>query len=238
MPGLNPPILGVSRIFLHGLTGFGYYSTLIAAVNVWVQSKQGDNTMVFDTEIISRWILIIATILGVVVLVGAKYWYLYEDKRKHSDSSLKWNHVYTVAIFATVICSILASYVIIAYGLDLFIDKPITDVGLAFLICFFVGVISAFVFDSIFPRYIADGTLAKAYADTQELVRKKAEEAAEALKTKEAQEAILNAIREKVKTFAPGLSEKKVEQVANMMKSEDDPNLPLYVLAANQLPEQ
>ena len=232
MPSLNPPILCTSKFVTQGMTGFSYYATLLAAIDVWIQTKQGENIMIFDTEIIPMWLILLAMVFGAVLLIVSKYWYQYEDKRKHSAEPVKWNHIYTIAIVATLVCAIASSYMIVMYGLDLFFDKQVTDVGLAFLLCFIVGAVSAYFFDALFPRYLADGRLAKIYADGQEAIRKIAESEA-------AQKAFMDAIAKKANALGL-VSENKIKALQGMVadKGAEDPNFPMYVQMLLNMPEQ
>ena len=213
MPGYNPPILGTSKLVTRGMTGFSYYATLFAAMDLWA-SKQGENIMIFADDI-PMWILIVAMVFGSVLLIFSKSWYLYEDKRKHSTEAVKWDHTYTIAIIATLVCAIASSYMIIMYGLEIFIEKQITDVGMAFLLCFIVGVVSAYFYDAIFPKYLADGRLAKAYADGQAIIREK-------LASEEVQKKALELLKQKA--VALGVPEDRVTifcKMAEKVNTED-----------------
>lgn len=228
MPGNNPPILWTSRFVTHGLTGYSYFATILVAINACL-AEQGENIMIFET--IDKWILILGIVAGAVILIASRYWYQYEDKRKHSDSPVKWNHIYSIAIIATLICAIASAYLIMFFGLNLVIDKPVTDVGLAFLMAIVIGAVSAYFFDAFFPKYLADGKLAKLYADGQEAIRQKAQ-------TEAAQKAVLDAVTKKAQSL--GLfSEAKIEKLNEMCKEQgvEDPNFAIYVQLLISAPE-
>ncbi len=183
--------------------------------------------MIFEN--IENWILYAGIISGALILILVKYFYEYEDKRKHSDEAIKWDHTYTVAIILTAICAIVSAYLIAIHGLDyVYGGTPIVQPGLAFLICFAISGISAYFFDALFPKYLADGTLAKIYADGQEEIRK-------AAASEEAQKALFNAFSDKIGAVV-NFDDAKVKMVMAMCNNDaTSPLIGVYAQMAAQL---
>ena len=193
--------------------------------------------MIFEAE---NWILYIGLAVGILFCIALCYFFKYQEyKKNHPQKEIKFEVRYVVAAVCTLMVASIIAYVITFYGLGYVApETKIAEGAIAFIIALALGGFTTFIVDACVFHPIVDGTAAMAFNKAQEKVRQDAMRAAEELKTKEAQEAILNAIRDKVKALAPGLSEKKIDTVVNMMKGEDDPNLPLYILAANQFPDQ
>lgn len=222
------PAMGVAKFTLTGMAGFGYWSLLATSISVYLRTSMvGDHNMIFEN--IENWILYLGIISGALILILVKYFYDYEDKRKHSDKPITWNHTYTIAIFLTALCSIVSAYLIAIYGLDyVYSGKPIVQPGLAFLICFAISGISAYFFDAFFPKYLADGTLAKVYADGQENIRKIAA-------SEEAQKALFKAFSDKIGAIV-NFDDAKIKMVMAMCNNdENSPLIGIYAQMAAQI---
>jgi heme/copper-type cytochrome/quinol oxidase subunit 2 len=221
------PASGIAKFSLTGMAGFGYWSLLATSASVYLRSLAEGHTMIFEN--IPNWVLYLGVVTGALILVLVKYFYEYEDKRKHSEQIIKWDHTYTIAIFLTVICAIVAAYLICIYGLDyIYGGNPIAQPGLAFLICFAISAVSAYFFDAFFPKYLADGTLAKIYADGQELIRERAA-------SEEAQKALFNAFSEKIGALV-NYDDAKIKMVMAMCNNDSSsPLVGIYAQMAAQV---
>lgn len=222
------PTMGIAKFSLTGMAGFGYWSLLVTSVSRFFQAsiKEGHN-MIFEN--IENWILYAGIVFGALILILVKYFYEYEDKRKHSNDVIKWDHTYTIAIILTAICAIVSTYLIAIYGLDyIYGGAPIAQPGLAFLICFAISGVSAYFFDAFFPKYLADGTLAKIYADGQEEIRK-------AAASEEAQKALFNAFSDKIGAVV-NFDDAKIKMVMAMCNNDaTSPLIGVYAQMAAQL---
>lgn len=212
------PSWGVAKIIFTAYAGSMMLTTFISGFRVfWEVATTKVNTMIFD-ESISEIILWVGLVVGVLAIAGVGYWFKYQDYMMKNDVSVKFDVRYIVSALLTIVVATFFAYICVFYGTEYVLaDKVITDEPFAFLVAFVMGAICSWLVDACLFHPLADGTAAAAYNKAQKVAR-------EVLASKEAQEALFQAIRDKCAS-AGVLSEDSIEKIIAKVTGPDDPDL-------------
>lgn len=218
MDAASNPSWGVAKIIFTAYTGSVMLSSFISGFHVFLEvATTKVNTMIFG-ESISDFILWIGLIIGVLAIAGIGYWFKYQDYMMKNDVSVKFDVRYAVSALLTIAVATFFAYICVFFGtFYVFADKVITEAPLAFLIAFSIGAVSSWLVDACFFHPLADGTMASAYNKAQKTAR-------EILASKEAQEALFQAVRSKC--IAGGVTdEATIEKITSLINGPDDDKL-------------
>lgn len=212
------PSWGVAKIIFTAYAMSVMLTTFISGFRVfWGMVTTKVNTMIFG-ESISDVILWVGLIIGVFAIAGVGYWFKYQDYMMKNDVSVKFDVRYIVSALLTIAVATFFAYICVFYGTSYVLaDKVIEEAPLAFLIAFIMGAVSSWLVDACLFHPLADGTMAAAYNKAQKVAR-------ELLASKEAQEALFQAVR--TKCTAGGVTdEASIEKILSMISGPDDEKL-------------
>ena len=214
---LNPS-WGVAKLIFMAYTASMMLSTFVSGFNAFLKVVTTQvNTMIFG-ESISEIILWVGLVLGVLAIAGIGYWFKYQDYMMKNDVSVKFDVRYIISAILTIGVATFFAYICVFYGTNyVFADKIITEPPLAFLIAFVVGGVSSWLVDACLFHPLADGTAAAAYNKAQKVAR-------ELLASKEAQEALFQAVRSKC--VAGGVTdEESIQKILTLISGPEDEKL-------------
>lgn len=212
------PSWGVAKIIFTAYMGSMMLTTFISGFRVfWEVATTKVNTMIFG-ESISDVILWVGLIIGVLAIAGVGYWFKYQDYMMKNDVSVKFDVRYIVSALLTIAVATFFAYICVFFGtFYVLADKVIEEAPLAFMIAFVVGAVSSWLVDACLFHPLADGTMAAAYNKAQKVAR-------ELLASKEAQEALFQAVR--AKCAAGGVSDpESIEKIISMISGPEDDKL-------------
>lgn len=212
------PSWGVAKIIFTAYALSMMLSTFASGLSVFLKVATTQvNTMIFG-ESVSDVILWIGLVLGVIAIAGVGYWFKYQDYMMKNDVSVKFDVRYIVSALLTIAVATFFAYICVFFGTNYILaDKVIEEAPLAFLIAFITGAISSWLVDACLFHPLADGTVAAAYNKAQKVAR-------ELLASKEAQEALFQAVR--AKCTAGGVTdEASIEKILSMISGPDDEKL-------------
>ena len=218
MDAASNPSWSVAKVIFTAYTGSMMITTFISGFRVfWEVTTTKVNTMIFD-ESISEIILWVGLVIGVLAIAGVGYWFKYQDYMMKNDVSVKFDIRYIVSALLTIVVATFFAYICVFFGTEYVLaDKTVTDEPFAFLIAFVMGAISSWLVDACLFHPLADGTAAAAYNKAQKIAR-------EMLASKEAQEALFQAVR--TKCAAGGITDEAViEKIISMIDGPEDEKL-------------
>lgn len=212
------PSWGVAKLIFTVYTASIMLTTFTSGLHAFLEVATTQvNTMIFG-ESISDIILWIGLVIGVFAIAGIGYWFKYQDYMMKNDVSVKFDIRYIISAVLTIAVATFFAYICVFYGTNyVFADKIIEEAPLALLIAFVVGGVSSWLVDACLFHPLADGTAAAAYNKAQKVAR-------ELLASKEAQEALFQAVR--AKCAAGGVTdEQSIEKILSMISGPDDEKL-------------
>lgn len=212
------PSWGVAKLIFTAYAASMMLTTFVSGFHVfWEVATTKVNTMIFGDEI-SEFVLWIGLLIGVFAIAGIGYWFKYQDYMMKNDVSVKFDVRYIVSAVLTIAVATFFAYICVFFGTNyIFADKVIEEVPLALLIAFVIGGLSSWLVDACIFHPLADGTAAAAYNKAQKVAR-------ELLASKEAQEALFQAVR--AKCAAGGVSDpESVEKIISMISGPEDDKL-------------
>ena len=218
MDAASNPSWGVAKIIFTAYMASMMLTTFLSGFRVfWEVTTTKVNTMIFG-ESISEIILWIGLVVGVLAIAGVGYWFKYQDYMMKNNVSVKFDIKYIVSALLTIVVATFFAYICVFFGTEyVFADKIITDEPFAFLIAFVMGAVSSWLVDACLFHPLADGTAAAAYNKAQKIAR-------EMLASKEAQEALFQAVRDKC-TAGGVTDEASIEKILSMISGPDDEKL-------------
>lgn len=213
------PVVWISKALIVIAGGFAIVSTVAAGlIAIWgVMTRNGMN-MIFDA--IPSYYLWTALIGGILLTVFAVYWSKYQDAQK-KKGEMEFDKTYAISALFTIIISTLIGSVILFEGCEYVLSTPVESTHLACVGALIVGAASAWFVDAWFSNRVANGYVAKEIIAAQELTRK-------FMESEQVKKALFQTVSDMCEKR--GITDAEVvKQIADAVKSADDPSLKVLI---------
>ncbi len=216
---INSISIGTAILSLFGRSGArvgaGLGAGLVALLSM---AEINGGRMIFELE--KEWIYV-ALALGIIFTLFVGYFFKFQEyKKEHNQADLKFDIKYVIALVVSFVFAGIVSYILTFKGLGFFLtDVVIDDNGFAFIMCFAIGAIIAYVIDAYIWHPVVDG-----YACT--VYNKKQAELLHGVVAKSPE------VVEKIKAIAKAkglIDEAKLMKLVSMVETDKDPYLIDYI---------